>query len=196
MVYGENMIMKQIYEYNNEGKPIEEKTTQSIYCPSVGKVVGYPRASPVELIVIENICATPDIGECYIQVRIGTTSLFLNPDGEPSEGVPATLIPYPEHKGRFNYCLKLIPLYILPKQCWDILLYNKKPIKSGENVKVVVETTVYDGPDSILAVKLLSDATDINVENINLLKRKLMGIQEPKNTEIKKQHLMRKIWKR
>lgn len=177
------MIRNQVYEYSNEGKEIAENTTQSIYHSDCRGV----RVGPTDFVVIENICATPDIGECYIQIQIGTTKMFLNPDGTVSDGIPASVIPHPiENQSIFRYRLKLIPIYVLPGQIWDIFLYNKKPIKNGENVKVIVETTIYDGADSAIATYLLKNAREVTPENAERMKAELIHSSRPGTYRIKK----------
>lgn len=177
-------VRTQIYEYTNEGRAIPARTRQSIFLPEIGKPISalatHPCASAIEFLVLENMGATPNIGECYLQIQIGTTSLFLNPDGMLSEGVPASLMPYPKVTERFRYCVKLIPVYVLPGQKWNVILYNKKEIKEGEEIKAFVEYTLYDGPDTIIACRLLEIGKEINPQNINEYKNNLIGDHDRK----------------
>ena len=133
-------------------------------CGGLGGVISGPRA--------------------YIQVRINTTDYFLDPDGVGNDGVPGTAAPYPKSsffQGNFN----LYPdIYVLPGQNWDIGVtpYNVNGFKAGGtsqkgDLQAFVKYTLYDGPDALIANKLLEMGVSVNPGNVDWYKRSLLGGQ-------------------
>jgi len=131
----------------------------------------------------------------YTQVRINTTDYFLNPDNVPNDGIPGTASPYPRSIN-FQPSFNLYPdVYVLPGQVWDVivtfydangLLDNQAtPAKLGagsnpigiNQLQCFVKYTLYDGPDALIANKLLEMGISINPGNVDWYKRSLLASQ-------------------
>ena len=120
----------------------------------------------------------------YLQFYINTTGYFKDPDGVPRDGIPGTAAPYP-FSLQFDACneRKQPPVYILPGQAWDLRIkcYNNwlggaDPDASATaegQVQCFFKYTLYDGPDAIIAVKLLENGIKITPENVDEFKRNL-----------------------
>ena len=129
----------------------------------------------------------------YTQVRINTTDYFLNPDNVPNDGIPGTASPYPRSIN-FQPSFNLYPdVYVLPGQVWDVIVtfYNAlglgdaatgAPLASTQVVatnqlQCFVKYTLYDGPDALIANKLLEMGISINPGNVDWYKRSLLSAQ-------------------
>ena len=123
----------------------------------------------------------------YLQFVINTTGYFKDPDGVPRDGIPGTAAPYPLSTW-FTECRKRkqIPVYILPGQAWDLRMvcYNDWNYSAGPfvderaataegQVQAFFKYTLYDGPDAIIAVKLLEAGINVTPENVDQFKRNL-----------------------
>ena len=147
-------------------------------CGGLGGVISGPRA--------------------YLQVRINTTDYFLDPDGVGNDGVPGTAAPYPVSEffqGNFN----LYPaVYILPGQTWDVRVtyYNSVGVETTAGTSTVtgpsaavgrlqafVKYTLYDGPDALIANKLLEMGVSVNPGNVDWYKRSLLEGSTPNPAE-------------
>lgn len=132
-----------------------------------------------------------DIGQgvagprAYVQVRINTTDYFLDPDNVANDGIPGSASPYPrslDMQPSFN----LYPdVYVLPGQVWDVLytFYNQ-PAATGmaaatlaAQSRAFTKYTLYDGPDALIANKLLEMGISINPGNVDWYKRSLLSAQ-------------------
>ncbi len=131
-------------------------------CGGLGGVISGPRA--------------------YLQVRINTTDYFLDPDGVGNDGVPGTAAPYPKttfYQGNFN----LYPdVYVLPGQTWDVgvTIWNSAALTSTvakNELQAFVKYTLYDGPDALIANKLLEMGVSVNPGNVDWYKRSLLSGQ-------------------
>tara|TARA_B100001769_G_scaffold230039_1_gene192221 strand:+ start:320 stop:973 length:654 start_codon:yes stop_codon:yes gene_type:complete len=127
----------------------------------------------------------------YTQVRINTTDYFLNPDNVPNDGIPGTASPYPRSIN-FQPSFNLYPdVYVLPGQVWDVIVtfYNALGLldTAGNQLTTVavatnqlqcfVKYTLYDGPDALIANKLLEMGISINPGNVDWYKRSLLASQ-------------------
>jgi len=117
----------------------------------------------------------------YLQFRVNTTGYFKDPDGVVRNGIPANIHPYPETAQNFACSKKEIPVYILPGQTWDteLILFNGNSIEgagivTGANVRAFLKYTLYDGPDCLIAMKLLESGIPINPENVDEFKRRII----------------------
>jgi len=102
-----------------------------------------------QFIVIEDIACSPWLGGS-VQIRINTTDYFQNPD-----------------------------VYVLPGQVFQILYSINEPM-GGTTTQVVaafVKYTLYDGPDALIANKLLELGVTINPNNVDWYKRSLIEQQ-------------------
>jgi hypothetical protein len=124
-------------------------------------------------------------GRSFCQVRINTTDYFLDPDNIPNDGIPGTASPYPRSID-FQPSFNLYPdVYVLPGQVWDVLAtyynasgfaYTATTINAGQ-LQCFVKYTLYDGPDALIANKLLEMGISINPGNVDWYKRSLLGAQ-------------------
>ena len=119
----------------------------------------------------------------YIQVRINTTDYFLDPDNVPNDGIPGSASPYPRRVA-FQPSFNLYPdVYVLPGQVWDALVtfYNAGAFLASTSVAselmAFVKYTLYDGPDALIANKLLEMGISINPGNVDWYKRSLLQAQ-------------------
>jgi|DEB0MinimDraft_4_1074332.scaffolds.fasta_scaffold01986_10 hypothetical protein len=160
-----------------------------------------------EFVVIEDIAVTPTLGvhsavtdgteirglrssggiagpRAYVQVRINTTDYFLDPDNIPNDGIPGAGSPYPRSIN-FQPSFNLYPdVYVLPGQVWDALVtfYNSGAFattttSAAGELQCFVKYTLYDGPDALIANKLLEMGISINPGNVDWYKRSLLQAQ-------------------
>jgi len=179
----------------------------SIFVGGVGNNITKPaETTATEFVVIEDIAATPTLGthsemtndtdirglltdkgiagpRAYVQVRINTTDYFLDPDNIPNDGIPGAASPYPRSID-FQPAFNLYPdVYVLPGQVWDVLVtfYNAGAFAAGTSVAgelmCFVKYTLYDGPDALIANKLLEMGISINPGNVDWYKRSLLQAQ-------------------
>jgi len=126
----------------------------------------------------------------YVQIRINTTDYFLDPDNVGNDGVPGTASPYPRSVN-FQPVFNLYPdVYVLPGQTWDVRVtaYQSNnypagnadganaPLTAGQ-LQCFVKYTLYDGPDALIANKLLEMGISVNPGNVDWYKRTLIQSQ-------------------
>ena len=178
----------------------------SIFIGGFGNNITKPaETSATEFVVIEDIAVTPTlpvgidtqvattlrgltydsgVGEAgpraYVQVRINTTDYFLDPDNVPNDGIPGTASPYPRSID-FQPSFNLYPdVYVLPGQVWDVLYTACTALvkdDESDTVAVFVKYTLYDGPDALIANKLLELGITVNPNNVDWYKRTLIEQQ-------------------
>ena len=171
-----------------------------IFIGGIGNNITKPaETTATQFIVIEDIACSAYLGGA-VQVRINTTDYFQNPDVTDQAGVPGLASPYP--RGSSNelpagtaaliadntQLLKSFDLYpdvyVLPGQVFQIL-YSLTTTNAGypaaTNTAVVsafVKYTLYDGPDALIANKLLELGVTINPNNVDWYKRTLIEQQQ------------------
>ena len=138
-----------------------------------------------------NIDIWSDLRWCHIQlgqrrwdevpVRNGSQVRILQ------DGIPGLASPYPRGgastvAGTDNLLksFDLYPdVYVLPGQVYQIL-YTAKSDDSGSTTVVAcfVKYTLYDGPDALIANKLLELGVTINPNNVDWYKRSLIEQQQ------------------
>lgn len=165
--------------YGGAGLGIRKQTTKP------------PETTATQFVVIENFGCTPFVGDGYLQLRINTTAYFLNPDGLENFGVPGLAAPYPITQDCMP-SFALIPTYILPGQVWDVVYTTVTGVTGGptgdgtpggdiiqpENiVEAFVQYTLYDGPDALIANRLLEMGITVKPANIDWYKRSLIEAQ-------------------
>jgi len=171
---------------NNITKPAETSATQFIVIEDIGVTPSEYKSHEGSITSYRGLKLTA--GEevagprAYIQVTINTTDYFLDPDGIGSDGVPGTAAPYPKStffQGNFN----LYPdVYVLPGQTFDVgvTCYNDGgmtgTVAAGE-LQAFVKYTLYDGPDALIANKLLEMGVSVNPGNVDWYKRSLLSGQ-------------------
>ena len=118
----------------------------------------------------------------YIQVRINTTDYFLDPDNVGNDGIPGAASPYPRSTN-FQPAFNLYPdVYVLPGQVFDALVtcYQNSAFGSSlatNALSAFMKYTLYDGPDALIANKLLEMGISINPGNVDWYKRTLIQSQ-------------------
>jgi len=170
---------------NNITKPAETSATQFIVIEDVG-------VTPSEYLSNGSITSYRGLKlasgnevagpRAYLQVTINTTDYFLDPDGIGSDGVPGTAAPYPKttfFQGNFN----LYPsIYVLPGQTFDVkvMLDTANGVEASTTtgkLQAFVKYTLYDGPDALIANKLLEMGVSVNPGNVDWYKRSLLAGQ-------------------
>ena len=179
----------------------------SIFIGGIGNNITMPaQTTATQFVVIEDLASSPGAGMA-LQVRINTTDYFQNPDVTDSVGIPGVASPYPRGAAwsatqmatasglpitdpgiAVSPSFNLYPdVYVLPGQTWDVLLtLRDKAILSGDsatrtsnsgNVAAFVKYTLYDGPDALIANKLLEMGVSVNPNNVDWYKRTLIEQQ-------------------
>ena len=118
-------------------------------------------------------------GRSYVQVRINTTDYFLDPDNVPNDGIPGTASPYPRTL-TLEPSFSLYPdIYVLPGQVYDVLVTQRGLGVAVTNVSLqcFVKYTLYDGPDALIANKLLELGISVSPANVDWYKRSLIQQQ-------------------
>ena len=165
-----------------------------IFIGGIGNNITKPaETTATQFIVIEDIACSAYLGGA-LQVRINTTDYFQNPDVTDQAGVPGLASPYPRGSSNtaaadaltsYTQLLKSFDLYpdvyVLPGQVFQILYSLQTTNSSSANTTVVaafVKYTLYDGPDALIANKLLELGVTINPNNVDWYKRTLIEQQQ------------------
>lgn len=194
-----NMAMRsQVYEWANFGTGQRRTTGMTaqtvtanqeldIFIGQVGNNITKPaETTATQFVVIEDISASPHNGGA-VQVRINTTDYFQNPDVTKQTGVPGTASPYPvgapSTAGGTDNLLSSFNLYpdvyVLPGQTWSVLYTPSSTVfgtssATTTGVACFVKYTLYDGPDALIANKLLELGVTVNPNNVDWYKRTLI----------------------
>ena len=167
-----------------------------IFIGGIGNNITKPaETTATQFIVIEDIACSAYNGGA-VQVRINTTDYFQNPDVTDQSGVPGLASPYPRGSADsptidaltdYVQLLKSFDLspdiYVLPGQVFQIL-YSCSSALTGAAatntivVSAFVKYTLYDGPDALIANKLLELGVTINPNNVDWYKRTLIEQQQ------------------
>jgi hypothetical protein len=181
-----NMAMRsQIYQFTQTTADTMTSPT-SIFVGGTGNNITKPaETTATQFVVIEQVASTPNtpitttstgLG-CYAQVRINTTDYFLDPDNRPNDGVPGTASPYPRSV-QFQPSFNLYPdVYVLPGQVWDILVVQRGRNSGDAVLEAFTKYTLYDGPDALIANKLLELGISVSPANVDWYKRSLISAQ-------------------
>jgi len=129
----------------------------------------------------------------FMQLLINTTSYFNETDGTVGPGLPGTASPCPETASCRSTFEFESPVYILPGQQWDVqvTVYNDSRAWIGDAAKTynytqagynsqtedlccLVQYTLYDGPDALIASKLVEMGVAVRPENVDWYKRQLL----------------------
>ena len=168
-----------------------------IFTGGIGNNITKPaETTATQFIVIEDIAASPVI-QSAVQIRINTTDYFQNPDVTDMVGIPGLASPYPRGApstidtsvttagviGTENILksFDLYPdVYVLPGQTFQILYssIDGTTATSTEVVSCFLKYTLYDGPDALIANKLLELGVTINPNNVDWYKRSLIEQQQ------------------
>jgi len=167
-----------------------------IFIGGIGNNISTPaETTATQFIVIEDIACSPWISGA-VQVRINTTDYFQNPDVTQMPGVRGFASPYPRgspsgfaatgnpttyNPDNLLKSFDLYPdVYVLPGQVFQILYTTPTGTAAGANAECVscfVKYTLYDGPDALIANKLLELGVTINPNNVDWYKRSLIEQQ-------------------
>jgi len=174
---------------NNITKPAETTATQFVVIedvavsPSAFIYTGYGAGADLYRGLTAGAITTGVAGNrAYIQVRINTTDYFLDPDNVGNDGIPGAASPYPRSIN-FQPCFNLYPdVYVLPGQVFDALVtfYNQGATGTtilNSGLWAFMKYTLYDGPDALIANKLLEMGISINPGNVDWYKRTLIQSQ-------------------
>ena len=177
---------------NNITKPAETTATEFVVIediavtPSLGVHSAIADNTVVRGLLVDGTAGTSGFAgpRAYVQVRINTTDYFLDPDNIPNDGIPGMASPYPRSIN-FQPSFNLYPdVYVLPGQVWDALVtfYNLGAFVSDSaaaagELQCFVKYTLYDGPDALIANKLLEMGISINPGNVDWYKRSLLASQ-------------------
>ena len=159
-----------------------------IFIGGVGNNITKPaETTATQFVVIEDISASPHNGGA-VQVRINTTDYFQNPDVTKQTGVPGTASPYPvgapSTAGGTDNLLSSFNLYpdvyVLPGQTWSVLYTPSDEVFGTGSATTTggacfVKYTLYDGPDSLIANRLLEMGITVNPGNVDWYKRSLLS---------------------
>ena len=161
---------------NNITKPAETTATQFVVIEQVATTGTNPGGAAANSY---SSTAANDGAQMYAQVRINTTDYFLDPDNKPNDGIPGASSPYPRlltMQPSFN----LYPdVYVLPGQVWDVLVTQRGLSTAVTNMtlQAFVKYTLYDGPDALIANKLLELGISVSPANVDWYKRSLIQQQ-------------------
>ena len=192
-------MRSQIYEWANFGTSVRRSTAATaqtvtanqaldIFIGGVGNNITKPaETTATQFVVIEDISASPHNGGSA-QVRINTTDYFQNPDVTVMSGIPGRASPYPVGApstagGTSDNVLSSFNLYpdvyVLPGQTWSVLYTPTSTVQgtgtaTTTGVACFVKYTLYDGPDALIANKLLELGVTVNPNNVDWYKRTLI----------------------
>ena len=186
---------------SDEPKALVADREYDLFIGGVGLNITKPaETTATQFIVIEDIAASPVLSGA-VQIRINTTDYFQNPDVTNMDGIPGLASPYPRGAnstldltsvtastvGSENILksFDLYPdVYVLPGQTFQILytpLEGTTPTGFAATSTIVVSAfikyTLYDGPDALIANKLLELGVTINPNNVDWYKRSLIEQQ-------------------
>jgi hypothetical protein len=177
--------------------PIPIDREISVFTGQYGNNITKPaETTATQFVVIEDLAASAYIGGA-VQVVINTTSYFQNPDVTQQSGVPGTASPYPRGSSdtvpvantdngvQLLNAFELTPdVYVLPGQVWDMRYSSSLTNNTGAGaaistlaVAAFVKYTLYDGPDALIANKLLELGVTVNPNNVDWYKRTLIEQQ-------------------
>ena len=173
---------------NNITKPAETTATQFVVIEDIG--VSGTEYVPAAIGGLYRGLRSDALDEAvgtrsYIQVRINTTDYFLDPDGVGNDGIPGTAAPYPRSSWR-QPSFSLYPdVYVLPGQVWDLRVTSFSGDPAYQNaatfatlpgeLQAFCKYTLYDGPDALIANKLLEMGVSVNPGNVDWYKRTLIS---------------------
>ena len=169
-----------------------------LFIGGVGNNITKPaETTATQFIVIEDIACSATLNGA-VQIRINTTDYFQNPDVTDMVGIPGLASPYPRGSSTTvvagavttaaaqvtaENLLKSFDLYpdvyVLPGQTFQILYTPRTATAtSTQVVSAFVKYTLYDGPDALIANKLLELGVTINPNNVDWYKRSLIEQQQ------------------
>ena len=178
-------MRSQVYEFTATAAGTLTDNQASIFTGNVGTTITKPaETTATQFVVIEQVASTGGTPagytgtghQLYTQVRINTTEYFLKPDNIPNDGIPGAASPYPRSVD-FQPSFNLYPdVYVLPGQVWDVLIVDRS--RAPATIPdAFVKYTLYDGPDALIANKLLELGISVSPANVDWYKRSLISAQ-------------------
>ena len=176
---------------SSQAQTVTAERALDIFIGGVGNNITKPaETTATQFVVIEDISCSPQNGGA-VQVRINTTDYFQNPDVTDMNGIPGLASPYPvgadSAGGNTNNVLSSFNLYpdvyVLPGQTWTCLYTPLTEVQgkvmqtaatATTGVAAFVKYTLYDGPDALIANKLLELGVTVNPNNVDWYKRTLI----------------------
>ena len=162
---------------------IAADTSIDIFIGGTGNNITKPaETTATQFVVIEDVACSAYRGGA-VQVRINTTDYFQNPDVTVQDGIPGLASPYPvgsssDGTGSTDNLLSSFNLYpdvyVLPGQTWSVLYTPKDAVTTSDAVAAFVKYTLYDGPDALIANRLLEMGVTVNPNNVDWYKRTLI----------------------
>ena len=148
-----------------------------------------------QFVVIEDISLSPQL-ESTLQITVNTTDYFEQPDGTIGPGnlgggVSGLLSPYPcgaqgpgpggiaptvDDNSQLMRTFKLSPpIYMLPGQKWSMVYTPGIGVNgAAASVAVMIRYKLYDGPDSLIANKILEMGLPVTLNNVNWYKKEIL----------------------
>jgi hypothetical protein len=177
-------------------KTVSGDKKTDIFIGGIGTNITKPaETTATQFVVIEDI-ATSAHANSAVQVRINTTDYFQNPDITDQVGVPGLASPYPRGTASDGASspqagdnvlpsFSLTPeIYVLPGQTYSVLYTANQSAaitaygsRNTTAVACFVKYTLYDGPDSLIANRLLEMGITVNPSNVDWYKRSLLEQQ-------------------
>lgn len=189
-------MRSQVYEWNGGRDTVittgEYGQQVSIFIGGFGNNITKPaETTATQFVVVEDAGCDPTTygagaagtdgiltgQRAYVQVRINTTDYFLDPDNIGNDGIPGTASPYPRTVA-VQPTFTLYPdVYVLPGQTWDVIykFYGSDQTFVAADRMSFVKYTLYDGPDALIANKLLEMGISVNPGNVDWYKRTLIS---------------------
>jgi hypothetical protein len=167
---------------NNITKPAETTATQFVVIEEIASTPTYfanaQDGATTSVRGLGGKVASAYFGPlAYTQIVINTTEYFLDPDNIANSGVPGAASPYPRSVN-FQPSFNLHPtVYVLPGQTFDVR-YTHFSTSAGYTTgdqQCFVKYTLYDGPDSLIANRLLEMGITVNPGNVDWYKRSLLS---------------------
>ena len=176
---------------NNITKPAETNATQFIVIEEIASTPSYFGTTANDKLSVgtslrglNGLTSQTYRGPlAYTQIVINTTEYFLDPDNIANSGVPGAASPFPRSVN-FQPSFNLHPtVYVLPGQTFDVryTFYNTTHGTAGATTYSLgqdmcfVKYTLYDGPDSLIANRLLEMGITVNPGNVDWYKRSLLS---------------------
>ena len=186
-------------------KALTANREYDLFIGGVGNNITKPaETTATQFIVIEDIACSPNLSGA-VQIRINTTDYFQNPDVTDMVGIPGLASPYPRGANSAVALAAATPaafqasitdnilksfdlypdVYVLPGQTFQILYTPLVTTPAAADaatstavVSAFVKYTLYDGPDALIANKLLELGVTINPNNVDWYKRSLIEQQQ------------------
>jgi len=167
---------------NNITKPAETTATQFVVIEEIASTPSYfavqSSAGATSVRGLNGDSTHAYFGPlAYTQIVINTTEYFLDPDNIANSGVPGAASPYPRSVN-FQPSFNLHPtVYVLPGQTFDVRYthFNTQQGYDAGEQQCFVKYTLYDGPDSLIANRLLEMGITVNPGNVDWYKRSLLS---------------------